>query len=82
MPDKKIEKETSNTEKSNSNKDNSIKILIQSVKDNNKNPNMSCDEIISFLKNYDESKKLFNDINEKELDNIILAIEHVCDSNQ
>lgn len=72
-----------NVNNSNNNIDNdSIKIMIQSVKDYNNNPKMTCNQIIAFLKNYEESKKLFNDITINELDHIILATEHVCDSNQ
>ena len=70
--------------KENNNNDNlddqSIKIMIKSVRDYNNNPRMSCDDVVNFLKDYDQSKKLFNDISITELDHIILATEHVCDS--
>ena len=63
------------------NDEDSIKIMFSSIRSCNNNPKMSCQDIIKFLKNYEESKKLFNDITITELDNIILAANHVCQTN-
>lgn len=70
-----------NNSRKNHNEEDSIKIMFQSIREYNNKPNMNCIDIIEFLKNYDESKKLFNDITITELDNIILATNHICQSN-
>ena len=74
-----------NSGKKQSNKDNgeeeSMKIMFESIRQYNNKPNMNCNDIIEFLKNYNESKKLFNNITITELDNIMIATNHICQSN-
>jgi hypothetical protein len=65
----------------NQNEEDSIKIMFQSIRQYNNKPNMNCNDIVKFLKRYEESKKLFNNITITELDNIILATNHVCQTN-
>ena len=50
-----------------------IKLMINSVKAFTKNPNMNCKEIAKFLENFDNAKKIFDDITQDELNTIIVA---------
>jgi len=50
-----------------------IMLMIESVKQHTNNPNMNCKEIATFLENYDNAKKIFDDITQEELNAIIIA---------
>ena len=52
-----------------------ILILIDSV-NNHHNKKLPCQDILKFLKNYDESKKLFENISNDEIENIIIATQN------
>ena len=58
-----------------------IMLMIESVKNYNNNPNMNCKEIATFLENYDNAKKIFDNITKEELNAIILATNNhkFCD---
>jgi hypothetical protein len=58
-----------------------IMLMIESVKSYNNNPNMNCKEVATFLENYDNAKKIFDNITQEELNAIILATNNhkFCD---